>query len=334
MTKLPTRITVAALYRFVRLEDFADLRAPLLQRMQELAISGTILLAHEGINGTVAGNDEAIDALIEFLKTGLIWNDRLAALDVKKSYTSSLPFARCKVKLKNEIVTMGVTDIDPAKSAGTYVLPQNWNALISNPDVLIIDTRNEYEIKVGTFSGAVNPHITAFREFPGYAERELNPAKHRKIAMFCTGGIRCEKSTAYLKKQGFAEVYHLQGGILKYLEDVPQEASLWNGECFVFDERVAVDHGLVPGSYQQCHACRMPLNSEELESPLYVAGESCPHCGTLTTAEQRERYREREKQVQLATMRGEEHIGSAAGTISQQRRARKLQLKNSQRKPG
>ena len=234
MKQHPASITVAALYRFVRLEDYQDLRAPLLQRMQALGIMGTLLLAREGINGTVAGDHQSINELINFLKTAPIWRDRLAALDIKTSYTHTPPFARCKVKLKSEIVTMGVSDIDPAKSAGTYVQPQDWNTLINDPEVLIIDTRNEYEIKVGSFSGAVNPHTNTFREFPEYAKRELNPHKHRKIAMFCTGGIRCEKSTAYLKSQGFSDVYHLQGGILKYLEEVPPEESLWQGECFVF----------------------------------------------------------------------------------------------------
>lgn len=333
MTQLPANITVAALYRFVRLEDYAELRLPLLQRMEALGIMGTLLLACEGINGTVAGTQRAIEELLDFLRTATIWGGRLAALDVKISHAVTPPFGRRKVKLKSEIVTMGVTGIDPATSAGTYVRPQDWNSLISDPDVVVVDTRNEYEIKVGTFRGALNPHIATFREFPGYAQRELNPDRHRKIAMFCTGGIRCEKSTAYLKSQGFEEVYHLQGGILKYLEDVPREESLWNGECFVFDERVAVDHGLAPGSYQQCHACRMPLNSEEAQSPLYIPGESCPHCAALTTEEQRERFREREKQVQLAAKRGEDHIGSTADKISQNRRARKLRLKDLQRKP-
>jgi UPF0176 protein len=263
-----------------------------------------------------------------------VFNDRLAALDVKKSYTDSPPFARCKVKLKREIVTMGMPDIDPTTSAGTYVTPQEWNALISDPEVITIDTRNEYEIKVGTFGGAVNPHTNTFREFPSYAKRALNPERHRKIAMFCTGGIRCEKSTAYLKSQGFDEVYHLQGGILRYLEEIPPEESLWHGECFVFDERVAVDHGLEPGSYQQCHACRMPLAAEELQSPMYIAGESCPYCHEKTTRDQRERYREREKQVKLAQQRGEDHIGSKAGKISEARRARKLRGKESQRQRG
>jgi len=334
MKQHPANIAVAALYRFVLLEDYQNLRAPLLQRMQALGVMGTLLLAREGINGTVAGNHKSIDELINFLKTAPIWRDRLAALNIKISYADTPPFARSKVKLKREIVTMGVSDIDPAKNAGTYVKPQDWNTLISDPEVLVVDTRNDYEIKVGSFSGAVNPHTSTFREFPEYAKRELTTHKNRKIAMFCTGGIRCEKSTAYLKSQGFADVYHLQGGILKYLEDVPPEDSLWQGECFVFDERVTVTHGLAQGSYQQCHACRMPLSNVELSSPWYVQGESCPHCASRTTAEQRERYREREKQVQLAETRGEEHIGSSAGKISQTRRARKLQLKNSQRKRG
>ena len=334
MTDHPARISVAALYRFVRLDDYAELQAPLLQRMQALGINGTLLLAREGINGTVAGSAAAINELLLFLTTDPLWGGRLAALDVKRSWTDSPPFARCKVKLKTEIVTLGVADIDPATSAGTYVKPTDWNALISDPDVLLIDTRNEYEIKIGTFKGAVNPQINTFREFPGYAERELDPQRHRKVAMFCTGGIRCEKSTAYLKSQGFAEVYHLQGGILKYLEEVKPDESLWQGDCFVFDERVAVNHELAPGNYQQCRACRIPLNSDDLTSPLYIAGESCPHCHALTTAEQRAGYRERERQVQLARQRGEAHIGAEADRISRDRQERKRQIKEAQRKQG
>ncbi len=256
---------------------------------------------------------------------------KLEGLDIKKSFSYKIPFTRTKVKLKKEIVTMGVTDIDPENSAGTYVKPADWNTLISNPEVLVVDTRNEYEVGICTFKNAVNPHTTTFREFPAYAERAIDPDKHRKIAMFCTGGIRCEKSTAYLKSQGFDEVYHLQGGILKYLEEVSPEQSLWEGECFVFDERVSVDHGLSPGSYTPCHACRMPLSAAELESEHYVAGESCPHCFEQTTEEQRARYREREKQVRLADVRGETHRGEEADALHKQRQVAKLDEKNRQR---
>ena len=273
-----SKIVVAALYKFASLHDFKTLREPLLQVCLDNAVKGSLLLASEGINGTVAGDDHSIETLISFLKEDPIWEDRLARLEVKKSYAEENPFARCKVKLKKEIVTMGVTGIDPVKSVGTYIKPADWNELISDPDVITIDTRNEYEVEIGTFKGAVNPHTDTFREFPDYAKRELNPQKHKKVAMFCTGGIRCEKSTAYMKSLGFDEVYHLQGGILKYLEEVPQEKSLWEGECFVFDERVAVDHDLQAGSYTQCHACRMPLNEAELQHEHYVPGESCGYC--------------------------------------------------------
>lgn len=325
------RYTVAALYRFVRLDDYETLKAPLLEHMQHASIRGTLLLAREGINGTVAGTGAAIDSLLHWLRTDSVWQGRMEGLDCKLSYASAPPFARCKVKLKQEIVTMGVEDIDPNESVGTYVSPEDWNDLISAPDVITVDTRNDYEVQIGTFKGAINPHTTNFREFPGYAQRELNPEKHKKVAMFCTGGIRCEKSTAYMKSLGFEEVYHLQGGILKYLEEVPRDASLWEGECFVFDERVAVDHDLQPGRYTQCHACRMPLNEDETRSPHYIAGESCPYCHDKTTPEQRARYREREKQVLLAQDRGEEHLGGSVDEIRQQRHDEKTRLKEAQR---
>ena len=223
-----------------------------------------------------------------------------------------MPFARARVKLKKEIVTMGVPDVDPEKIVGTYVEPADWNALIADPDVTVIDTRNEYEVGVGTFEGAINPHTTSFREFPAYVADNMDPGRQKKVAMFCTGGIRCEKSTAYLKSQGFDEVYHLKGGILKYLEEVPEADSLWRGECFVFDERVTVDHDLNPGQYDQCHACRMPISDTDKASNAYVRGVSCPHCIDATTPEQRERFAERQRQVALAAERGEAHIGSDA----------------------
>ncbi|MDP7093713.1 MAG: rhodanese-related sulfurtransferase [Gammaproteobacteria bacterium] len=324
-------ICVAALYRFVSLDSYERLREPVLNELKKLALHGTILLAREGINGTIAGNPEKIDQFLNWLRQDTLFAGKLEGLDIKKSFSYKIPFTRTKVKLKKEIVTMGVTDIDPENSAGTYVKPADWNTLISNPEVLVVDTRNEYEVGIGTFKNAVNPHTTTFREFPAYAERAIDPDKHRKIAMFCTGGIRCEKSTAYLKSQGFDEVYHLQGGILKYLEEVSPEQSLWEGECFVFDERVSVDHGLSPGSYTPCHACRMPLSAAELESEHYVAGESCPHCFEQTTEEQRARYREREKQVRLADVRGETHRGEEADALHKQRQVAKLDEKNRQR---
>jgi len=330
MTTEPT-YTVAALYRFVALDDFESLQAPLLSKLQALDICGTLLLAAEGINGTVAGDENNIDELIHWLEHDDCWHDRLHGIEVKKSTAEEKPFARTKVKLKQEIVTMGVAGIDPNQSVGTYVEPGDWNALISDPEVITVDTRNDYEVNIGQFKGAMNPHTETFREFPGYAQRELDPQKHKKVAMYCTGGIRCEKSTAYMKSLGFEEVYHLKGGILKYLEEVPKEESLWEGECFVFDERVAVNHDLQPGKYTQCHACRMPLDEDELQSKHYIKGESCPHCWDKTTDEQRARFREREKQVQLAGERGEEHLGDAAETLRRQRQQSKLDRKNAQR---
>src|SRR5690606_15378493 len=237
----------------------------------------------------------------------------------KESYDSDMPFYRSKVKLKKEIVTMGVEDIDPTHIVGTYVKPKDWNALISDPDVTLIDTRNHYEVQIGTFKGAIDPNTTSFREFPEYSKKHLDPAKNKKVAMFCTGGIRCEKSTAYLKQQGFEEVYHLEGGILKYLEEVPEDESLWQGECFVFDNRVTVNHQLQKGHYDQCHACRMPITEEDKQHSHYTPGVSCHHCYDKTNEEQRERFREREKQMRLAKERGESHIGNDARVIRSKR---------------
>ena len=254
-----SNITVCALYKFVRLENFEDLKSPLIQLMSENDVKGTLLLAHEGINGTISGEKESIEKVIAHLNS----DERINPIDVKLSYHQKQPFLRTKVKLKKEIVTMGCEDIDPNRSVGTYVKPQDWNQLISDPDVLLIDTRNDYEVEIGTFKNAINPDTESFREFPTYADKNLDKEKHKKVAMFCTGGIRCEKSTAYLKEQGFEEVYHLQGGILKYLEEVPEDESLWEGECFVFDDRVAVNHQLEKGQYDQCHACRYPITEED-----------------------------------------------------------------------
>ncbi|WP_308363634.1 MULTISPECIES: rhodanese-related sulfurtransferase [unclassified Microbulbifer] len=313
------QIVVCALYKFVTLDDFESLRQPLLERMLKHRVRGTLLLAREGVNGTVAGTREGIDALLAYLRN----DPRLAELEYKESYTDTPPFLRSKVKLKREIVTMGVENIDPRRSVGTYVDPADWNALISDPEVLLIDTRNDYEVQVGTFEQAVNPQTTSFREFPEYVRENLDPEKHKKVAMFCTGGIRCEKSTAYLKEQGFEEVYHLRGGILKYLEEVPKEKSLWRGECFVFDERVTVNHDLQRGNYDQCNACRMPVTEEEKQSAQFEQGVSCPHCFHKVSEADRSRFREREKQIRLARQRGEQHLGQEARETTAARRREK-----------
>jgi len=320
-------IVVAAMYQFVSVDDHEALQAPLLKVMQDNDVHGTLLLAQEGINGTVAGTRENIDTLLEWLHAA----ERFPGLTHKESYCEEMPFIRSKVKLKKEIVTMGVEGIDPNDVVGTYVKPEDWNALIDDPEVVLVDTRNDYEYQIGTFKNAINPNTETFREFPDYVKQNLDPEKHKKVAMFCTGGIRCEKSTSYLKSLGFDEVYHLQGGILKYLEEVPKEESSWEGECFVFDERVAVDHELQKGHYDQCNACRMPITEEEKQSEHYVHGVSCPHCFDKTTPEQRARFAERQKQVELAKARGEEHIGEHIPDIISQRRQEKREKKEAQR---
>ncbi len=298
--------TIAALYKFVTLPDYADKREPLQMFCEQQGIKGTLLLAQEGINGTVSGTRESIDALLAYLKQ----DARLAGISHKESIDAEQPFYRMKVKLKKEIVTMGVQGIDPKKVVGTYVKPQDWNALISSPDVALIDTRNDYECAIGTFKGAVDPRTESFREFPDYVKENLDPKVHKKVAMFCTGGIRCEKSTAYLKQQGFEDVYHLEGGILKYLEEVPPEDSLWEGECYVFDNRVAVNHSLQKGSYDMCHGCRLPITAEDKLSVHFEEGISCPRCYDKLTDSQRERFRERQKQMQLARARQDVHLGA------------------------
>lgn len=323
-----TATVVAALYRFVRLPDFESLRGALQQVMSQNEVRGTVLLAAEGVNGTIAGSRAGIDAVLFWLRS----DPRLQPLQAKESYVDENPFYRTKVKLKKEIVTMGVEDIDPNHIVGTYVKPSDWNALIADPAVTLVDTRNDYEVQIGTFRNALNPKTDTFREFPAFAKENLDPQKNRKVAMFCTGGIRCEKSTAYLRQQGFTEVYHLEGGILKYLGEVPEEESLWQGECFVFDNRVTVNHQLEKGHYDQCHACRMPITEEHKQSEHYVRGISCHHCYARHNSEQVQRYAERELQVSLARQRGESHIGeSMSGTI-ERRRKEKLLAKEEQRK--
>lgn len=318
---------VCALYRFVTLEDYEALRQPLLDTLLALNIKGTLLLAREGINGTVAGSREAIDAMLAWLQK----DSRLNGIDFKESFDEEMPFYRTKVKLKKEIVTMGVEGIDPLQVVGTYVKPKDWNQLISDPEVILVDTRNDYEVAIGTFKGAVDPKTRTFREFPDYVKTHLDPQKHRKVAMFCTGGIRCEKSTAYLKEQGFDEVYHLEGGILKYLEEVPQEESMWEGECFVFDNRVTVDHQLQKGHYELCHACRRPLTEASKASPHYEPGISCGQCHDEFTDEQRRRFRQREQQMALAKERGEAHIGDERTEWIARRRQEKIDAREQNR---
>ena len=302
----PDTVVICALYKFVSLPDFRDIREPLLNFCMAQGIKGTLLLALEGINGTVSGSRQAIELMLDYLRN----DPRLNELDYKLSFDEEQPFYRMKVKLKKEIVTMGLQGVDPKKVVGTYVEPKDWNELIRDPDVTLVDTRNYYEYDIGTFEGAINPETETFREFPAYVAEQLDPARHKKVAMFCTGGIRCEKSTAYLKEQGFEEVYHLKGGILKYLEEVPESKSLWKGECFVFDNRVAVNHKLEKGQYDQCHGCRHPITEEEKQADTYLEGVACPRCFDKQTPEQRARFVERQKQIQLAKARNQSHIGA------------------------
>ena len=320
-------IVVSALYQFVRFEECEALRQPLLDFLNEQDIRGTLILAKEGINGTVSGSREAIDALYAWFKE----HPPLDQVSSKESFFDEQPFYRTKVKLKREIVTMGVEGIDPLKTVGTYVKPNEWNDLISDPEVLLVDTRNDYEVDIGTFKGAINPHTDTFRDFPSYVKEQLDPEKHKKVAMFCTGGIRCEKSTAFLREQGFDEVYHLEGGILKYLEEVPADNSMWDGECFVFDNRVSVGHGLKPGDYQLCHACRMPLSAEDRQNEHFQEGLSCHHCFDKVTDKQRKRFQERQHQLELAKERGEHHLGKDAVHDFEQRRQEKKAKREAQR---
>jgi len=301
---------VAALYHFTALPDYERLRAPLQDMCDLLGVKGTLLLAHEGINGTIAGSDANVCALLRFLKA----DPRLGALDHKLSRAKDMPFYRMKVRLKKEIVTMGVDGVDPNKIVGTYVDPKDWNALISDPDTVLIDTRNDYEVEIGTFKGALNPQTETFREFPKWAKDNQAKLKKPKIAMFCTGGIRCEKASSYLKQQGYSDVYHLKGGILKYLETQPKDTSLWHGDCFVFDQRVAVGHGLKQGPYDQCFACRYPITQDDKKSPLYVKGVSCARCHAKMSDEQKTRFGERQKQISLAQKRGQKHLGRSETT--------------------
>lgn len=311
MTPSSSAIRVAALYKFARVDDCEAVRRDLVGLCRAEGLKGTLLLAGEGINGTIAGPAEAIASAVAFIR-GL---PGFADLEVKYSSAEAMPFHRMKVRLKREIVTMGQPQIDPLAGTGNYVSPQDWNALISDPGTIVIDTRNDYEVAVGSFAGAIDPKTSSFRDFPAWfrAERDrlIGSGAPPKVAMFCTGGIRCEKSTAFLKAEGIEEVYHLQGGILKYLETVPADQSLWQGECFVFDQRVAVGHGLEPGTHVLCHGCRRPVSPADRASPLYVAGVSCPACHATRTEAQRAGYAERDRQEHLAQARGTAHIGAS-----------------------
>ena len=296
---------VAALYHFTRFADPAALRAPLLELCRARGISGTLLLAGEGINGTIAGDRAGIDAVLAHIRA----LPGCADIEWKESTAVDAPFHRIKVRLKREIFTMGQPDIDPVSRVGHYVDPADWNDLISAPDVAVIDTRNDYEVAIGSFDGAIDPQTKSFGEFPAWWEANKHRFHNKRIAMFCTGGIRCEKSTNYLMGQGVEDVYHLKGGILKYLEEVPQDASKWDGECFVFDWRVSVGHGLAEGPHILCHGCRRPLLPEDRNHPAFEEGVSCHHCVDETTETDKARFRERQKQIALAKDRGVRHIG-------------------------
>ncbi len=300
-------LVVAALYRFTRFSDPEALCAPLQEACRAAGVKGTLLIAPEGVNGTIAGTRDAIDAALAAVRA----LPGCADLDWKESPSPAMPFTRMKVRLKREIVTMGQPDVDPVAAVGHYVDPADWNALISAPDVAVIDTRNDYEVQIGTFEGAVDPQTRSFRDFPAWWQENKARFGNKRVAMFCTGGIRCEKSTNYLISQGVEEVYHLKGGILKYLEQVPQADSMWQGECFVFDQRVSVGHGLTPGEYDTCHACRRPLSPDDKARPEYEAGACCHRCVDEYSATDRERFRERHRQVLLARARGQSHIGEA-----------------------
>jgi len=295
---------IAALYQFTRFEDPAALQPGLAELCAAEGVKGTLLLAREGINGTIAGPRKGIDAVLAQIRA----LPGCAALDWKEATSDHPPFARMKVRLKKEIVTMGQPDVDPLASVGHYVEPRDWNDLIRSPDVAVIDTRNDYEVAIGTFEGAVDPETASFRDFPAWWEANRHRFGNKRIAMFCTGGIRCEKSTNYLLGQGVPEVYHLKGGILRYLEEVPEDDSAWQGECFVFDNRVSVGHGLKEGPHLLCHGCRRPILPEDRMRPEYEEGVSCHHCVDATSAEDKERFRERQRQIRLARARGGEHL--------------------------
>ena len=300
-------ILVAALYKFVEIDDLLSLQSNLYEICEKNNIMGTILIANEGINGTISGKTNELNQTISLLKS----DKRFANIEIKYSSTNKQPFHRMKVRLKKEIVTIGLPEINPNKKVGTYVKPEDWNDLISDPNVIVIDTRNKYETKIGSFHNALDPETSSFREFPDWVKKFKSSKENanKKIAMFCTGGIRCEKASSLMKEEGFEDVYHLQGGILKYLETIDKENSLWNGECFVFDQRVCLTDELEVGSYKMCFACRMPITEEEMQNEKYIEGISCIYCYDKTTKEKKERFGSRQRQILLAKERGEKHLG-------------------------
>lgn len=320
MSTTSDKTLVVAYYKFVALPDFKDRRFPLLAVCEKNGVKGTILLAAEGLNSTMAGSEEGIAAVLDYLQS----DPAIGELTVKRSYTDEPPFYRMKVKLKEEIVRLGMPDVNPNDQVGEYVSPEKWNELISDPEVVLVDTRNDYEVEIGTFEGAINPDTKSFREFPEYVERELADKKDKPIAMFCTGGIRCEKSTSYLLKQGFKKVYHLDGGILNYLEKVDPEETKWKGDCFVFDNRVTVNHNLEEGDFDQCHACRHAVSEEDMKSDKYVEGISCPHCHDSLSPEQLKRMEQRQRQIEISRKLNRPHIGS---TPEQRKQWREEKLK-------
>ena len=299
---------VTALYKFVALDDYEKIQKPLKQFCLDNDIKGTLLLAREGINGTVAGSKESIEKFHTYLKS----DSRFSDIMHKESWANEAPFQRMKVRLKKEIVALGDDRVDPTSTVGTYVSPEDWNTVINDPDVVNIDTRNDYEVEIGTFKGALDPNTQTFKEFKDFVRNNLDPKKNKKVAMFCTGGIRCEKASSFMLNEGFEEVFHLKGGILQYLEDVPKKESMWEGDCFVFDDRVSVTHGLELGQYTECHACRRPIKPEDVKRPEYEAGVACHNCVNSTDDTFKERMRERQKQITLAKGRGEAHFSYEA----------------------
>jgi UPF0176 protein len=299
---------VAAFYAFTELLNLEDLQRAFTHFLKKEDIKGTVLLAHEGINGTVAGTEDGIDRFKNFLRLNNLYQSQ----NFKTSTCAEDPFPRLKIKLKDEIVSIGNELVDPAKIVGEYVQPEDWNSLISQEDVLVLDARNTYEFSIGTFKKSIQPETTNFREFPDWLEgiESKGLDKSKKVAMFCTGGIRCEKASSLMKAKGFKNIYHLQGGILNYLEKIDEENSLWNGECFVFDDRVALNHNLEVGSYDMCHGCRMPITDKDKLEEEYVTGVSCPNCFNTKTPDQKKRYADRQKQIDLAKLRNEKHIGA------------------------
>lgn len=299
-------IFIANFYLFTKLDDLAFIQKDVQACCEQNDVRGIVLLAPEGINATISGTHPGVMNVLELLKR----DPRFSELTWKESTAEEQPFRKIRVRLKKEIITMGVPDIDPTRLAGTYVKPEDWNELINDPNVILIDTRNDYEVEIGSFKNAINPNIQSFGDFPQWLDDNINPSNQPRVAMFCTGGIRCEKSTALLKQAGVREVYHLEGGILKYLEQIPEDQGLWSGQCFVFDQRVSVGHGLEAGQYELCKACRRPISVSDKQSKTYRKGISCPHCHDQTTEEQKDRFAERQKQIELAKARGEEHFAN------------------------